>query len=43
MPTRPLLSGRFALFTSQSIVSYASVVWSTLVALSGPITGRVTT
>src|SRR5882757_2864483 len=37
MPTLPLLSGVF--FTSQSIVSYVSVAWSTGVGLSGPCSG----
>ena len=41
MPTLPLLSGMF--FTSQSIVSYVSVEWSTGVALCGPCSGRFMT
>ena len=41
IPTLPFDSGTF--FTSQSIVSYASVEWSTVLALSGPFSGRVTT
>src|SRR3954469_23348864 len=41
VPTRPFDSGTF--FTSQSMVSYASVAWSVLVWLSGPISGRVIT
>jgi len=41
MPTRPLLSGTF--FTSQSIVSYVSVAWSTGVGFWGPRSGRVIT
>ncbi len=41
MPTLPLLSG--TCLTSQSMVSHASVAWSTLVLLSGPRSGRVIT
>jgi len=41
MPTRPLDSG--TCFTSHSMVSQASVAWSTLVWFSGPISGRVAT
>ncbi len=40
-PTLPLLSG--TCFTSQSIVSYASVASSTWVWFSGPMIGRVMT
>src|SRR3546814_10061255 len=38
MPTRPLDSGTF--FTSQSMVSQASVAWSVSLSLSGPRSGR---
>ncbi len=41
MPTLPFDSGRF--FTSQSMVSQASVAWSTRVPLSSPLSGRVIT
>src|SRR5439155_20894001 len=41
MPILPLDSGTF--FTSHSIVSYASVEWSTMVALSGHLNGRAIT
>ena len=41
MPTLPLLSGTF--FTNQSMVSQASVEWSTLVLFNGPRSGRVIT
>ena len=41
MPTLPLLSGMF--FTSQSIVSYVSVAWSTGVGFCGPRSGRFMT
>ena len=41
LATLPLLSGTF--FTSQSMVSHASVTLSTLVWFSGPRTGRVIT
>jgi hypothetical protein len=41
MPTRLLLSGVF--FTSQSIVSHASVVSSVRLGFSGPIGGLVIT
>ncbi len=41
MPTLPLDSLTF--FTSQSMVSQASVAWSTSLELSGPRSGRVIT
>ena len=43
MPTLPLDSGRFFGFTSQSIVSYVSVAWSTGVGFCGPWSGRFMT
>lgn len=41
MPTLPLDSLTF--LTSQSMVSHASVAWSTSLGLSGPRNGRVIT
>ena len=41
MPTFPFDSGTF--FTSQSIVSYVSVAWSTAVGFCGPCNGRFIT
>ena len=41
MPTLPFDSGTF--FTSQSIVSYVSVAWSTGVGFCGPRSGRFMT